>query len=52
VLTFAGAGLNTDFRAFARSGWRPFIVGALSLAVVAVTSLLLVLGATALFDLG
>jgi uncharacterized membrane protein YadS len=52
LLTFAGVGLNTDFRAFARSGWRPFIVGALSLAVVAITSLLLVLGATAVFDLG
>ncbi|WP_433089474.1 YeiH family protein [Dactylosporangium sp. CA-052675] len=52
LLTFAGVGLNTDLRAFARSGWRPFIVGALSLAVVAVTSLLLVLGATAVFELG
>ncbi|WP_051367435.1 YeiH family protein [Hamadaea tsunoensis] len=52
LLTFAGVGLNTDLRAFAKSGWRPFLVGALSLAVVAVTSLLLVLGATAVFDLG
>jgi uncharacterized integral membrane protein (TIGR00698 family) len=52
LLTFAGVGLNTNFRSFAKSGWRPFIVGALSLAVVAVTSLLLVLGATSVFDLG
>ncbi|WP_405062902.1 YeiH family protein [Kribbella sp. NBC_01505] len=51
LLTFAGVGLNTDLRAFRKSGWRPFIVGALSLAVVAITSLLLVLGATSVFDL-
>ncbi|MFB9835122.1 YeiH family protein [Actinoallomurus acaciae] len=51
LLTFAGVGLNTDIRAFAKSGFRPLAVGALSLAVVAVTSLLLVLGATSVFDL-
>jgi uncharacterized membrane protein YadS len=49
--TFAGVGLNTDIRAFAKSGFRPLAVGALSLAVVAVTSLLLVLGANSVFDL-
>jgi uncharacterized integral membrane protein (TIGR00698 family) len=51
LLTFAGVGLNTDLRAFAKSGWRPLIVGALALTVVAVTSLLLTLGATSVFDL-
>lgn len=51
LLTFAGVGLNTNFREMARSGIRPFLVGAASLAVVAVTSLLLVLGASQVFDL-
>jgi uncharacterized membrane protein YadS len=51
LLTFAGVGLNTDFRAFAKSGLRPLLVGALALAVLAITSLLLVLGATEIFDL-
>lgn len=50
-LTFAGVGLNTDIRAFAKSGFRPLAVSALALVVVAVTSLLLVLGATSVFDL-
>lgn len=43
LLCFAGVGLNLDLRALARSGWRPLIVAAVGLVVVAGCSLGLVL---------
>jgi uncharacterized integral membrane protein (TIGR00698 family) len=43
LLCFAGVGLNFDLRELARSGWRPLIVAALGLVVVAGCSLALVL---------
>jgi uncharacterized integral membrane protein (TIGR00698 family) len=43
LLTFAGVGLNTDFRELARTGWRPLVVAVIGLVVVAVVSLGLVL---------
>ena len=43
LLCFAGVGLNFDLRALARSGWRPLIVAAVGLVVVAACSLGLVL---------
>ncbi|MFC0543376.1 YeiH family protein [Kutzneria chonburiensis] len=43
LLCFAGVGLNFDLRELARSGWRPLIVAALGLVVVAGCSLGLVL---------
>jgi uncharacterized membrane protein YadS len=51
LLTFAGVGLRTDFREMRRQGWRPFVVGALAELSVAVVTLLLVVGAAALFKL-
>ncbi|WP_280329508.1 YeiH family protein [Nocardia wallacei] len=43
LLTFAGVGLNTDFRELGRSGWRPLVVAVVGLVVVATVSLGLVL---------
>jgi len=43
LLTFAGVGLNTDFRQIARAGWRPLIVAVIGLTVVASVSLGIVL---------
>ncbi len=43
LLTFAGVGLNTNFRELARAGWRPLVVAVIGLVVVAVVSLVLVL---------
>ena len=43
LLTFAGVGLNTDFRELARAGWRPLVVAIIGLLVVATVSLGLVL---------
>ena len=43
LLCFAGVGLNFDLRAMARSGWRPLLVAAVGLVVVAACSLGLVL---------
>ena len=35
LLTFAGVGLNTNFRELARTGWRPLVVAVIGLVVVA-----------------
>lgn len=43
LLTFAGVGLNTDFRQIARTGWRPLLVAVMGLTVVATVSLGIVL---------
>ncbi|MEE6137444.1 YeiH family protein [Mycobacterium sp. 050128] len=43
LLTFAGVGLNTDFRQIARTGWRPLLVAVIGLTVVATVSLGIVL---------
>ncbi|MFF0488992.1 YeiH family protein [Nocardia sp. NPDC004068] len=43
LLTFAGVGLNTDFRELGRAGWRPLLVAVVGLVVVAAVSLGLVL---------
>ncbi|WP_342213216.1 YeiH family protein [Nocardia wallacei] len=43
LLTFAGVGLNTDFRELGRTGWRPLAVAVVGLVVVATVSLGLVL---------
>ncbi|MCV7224839.1 YeiH family protein [Mycolicibacterium komossense] len=43
LLTFAGVGLNTNFRELARTGWRPLVVAVIGLVVVATVSLGLVL---------
>ncbi|MEH2082582.1 MAG: putative sulfate exporter family transporter [Nostoc sp.] len=51
LLTFAGVGLQTDFREMKRQGLRPFIVGAIAELTVTVVTLLLVLGADTLFKL-
>jgi len=51
LLTFAGVGLKTDFRELSRQGLRPFVVGALAELSVAVVTLGLVAGASALFGL-
>jgi uncharacterized integral membrane protein (TIGR00698 family) len=46
LLCFAGVGLNFDLRELARTGWRPLIVAAVGLVVVAACSLGLVLVAS------
>ncbi|GAA0629261.1 YeiH family protein [Kutzneria viridogrisea] len=46
LLTFAGVGLNFNLARMRRSGWRPFVVGALALLVVAGTALVEVLVAS------
>ncbi|MEZ0072165.1 YeiH family protein [Planotetraspora sp. GP83] len=47
LLTFAGVGLSTDFRAIRRQGLRPFAVGALAELTVTVVTLGLVVAASA-----
>jgi uncharacterized membrane protein YadS len=39
LLTFAGVGLDTNFRELARTGWRPLLVAVIGLVVVATVSL-------------
>ena len=51
LLTFAGVGLKTDFRELKKQGLRPFVVGALAELSITVVTLLLVLGAAAVFAL-
>lgn len=51
MLTFAGVGLQTDFREMRKVGFRPFIVGATAEIVVAVVTLGMVLAADAMFVL-
>lgn len=51
LLTFAGVGLRTNFGEIRRQGLRPFIVGALAELSVTIVTLLLVLAASALFNL-
>ncbi|MCV7178016.1 YeiH family protein [Mycolicibacterium sphagni] len=43
LLTFAGVGLNTNFRELGKAGWRPLVVAVIGLVVVAAVSLGLVL---------
>ncbi|BBX42384.1 YeiH family protein [Mycobacterium simiae] len=52
LLTFAGVGLNTDFRQIARTGWRPLVVAVLGLTVVATVSLGIVLLTSRVFHWG
>lgn len=52
LLTFAGVGLNTNFRELARTGWRPLVVAIIGLLVVATVSLGLVLLTSRVFGWG
>ncbi len=52
LLTFAGVGLNTNFRELARTGWRPLAVAVIGLLVVATVSLGLVLLTSRVFGWG
>jgi uncharacterized integral membrane protein (TIGR00698 family) len=52
LLTFAGVGLNTNFRDLARAGWRPLLVAIIGLVVVATVSLGLVLLTSRVFGWG
>jgi uncharacterized integral membrane protein (TIGR00698 family) len=52
LLTFAGVGLNTNFRELARTGWRPLAVAVIGLVVVATVSLGLVLLTSRVFGWG
>jgi uncharacterized integral membrane protein (TIGR00698 family) len=52
LLTFAGVGLNTDFRQIARTGWRPLVVAVIGLTVVATVSLGIVLLTSRVFHWG
>jgi uncharacterized integral membrane protein (TIGR00698 family) len=52
LLTFAGVGLNTNFRELARTGWRPLLVAVIGLVVVATVSLGLVLLTSRVFGWG
>jgi uncharacterized membrane protein YadS len=52
LLTFAGAGLTTDIRQIARTGWRPLVVAIIGLTVVASVSLGLVLLTSRVFHWG
>jgi uncharacterized integral membrane protein (TIGR00698 family) len=52
LLTFAGVGLNTNFRQLARTGWRPLVVAIIGLVVVAAVSLGIVLLTSRIFDWG
>jgi len=45
LLTFAGVGLRTNLRELGRQGWRPFAVGAIGEAFIALLTLGLVYGA-------
>lgn len=48
LLTFAGVGLRTNIRAMLKQGIRPFVVGAVGEAVIAMLTLGLVVGASRL----
>ncbi|RMI34402.1 YeiH family protein [Nocardia stercoris] len=52
LLTFAGVGLNTDFRELGKTGWRPLAVAVVGLVVVAAVSLGLVLFASRVLHWG
>jgi len=52
LLTFAGVGLNTNFRELAKTGWRPLVVAIIGLVVVATVSLGLVLLTSRVFGWG
>ncbi|SNS94184.1 conserved hypothetical integral membrane protein [Granulicella rosea] len=45
LLTFAGVGLQTNFKALLKQGVKPFLVGAIGEIAIAVITLVLVLGA-------
>jgi uncharacterized integral membrane protein (TIGR00698 family) len=45
LLTFAGVGLRTNLRELGRQGWRPFAVGAIGEAFIALLTLGLIYGA-------
>jgi uncharacterized integral membrane protein (TIGR00698 family) len=49
LLTFAGVGLRTNFRELRKQGLRPFAVGAIGEVVIAVFTLVMVVGAGKLF---
>jgi len=51
LLTFAGVGLRTNFRAMSAQGLRPFIVGALGEVLIACLTLGLVVGANRIWGL-
>ncbi|MGA2373695.1 MAG: putative sulfate exporter family transporter, partial [Candidatus Korobacteraceae bacterium] len=51
LLTFAGVGLRTNLRELKLQGLRPFAVGAIGEAVIAVLTLGMVLAAAKLFQL-
>jgi uncharacterized integral membrane protein (TIGR00698 family) len=51
LLTFAGVGLRTNFRAMSKQGLRPFIVGALGEIIIAALTFGLVLGANRIWGL-
>lgn len=51
LLTFAGVGLRTNFRAMSRQGFRPFVVGALGEVLIAILTFGLVFGANRIWGL-
>lgn len=51
LLTFAGVGLRTNFRAMSKQGLRPFIVGALGEILIAALTFGLVVGANRIWGL-
>ncbi len=51
LLTFAGVGLRTNFRAMSKQGLRPFIVGALGEVLIAALTFGLVVGANRIWGL-
>jgi len=51
LLTFAGVGLQTNFRRMSKQGIRPFVVGTLGEILIAVLTLGLVIGANAVWKL-
>jgi uncharacterized integral membrane protein (TIGR00698 family) len=51
LLTFAGVGLRTNFRAMSKQGLRPFVVGALGEVLIAALTFGLVLGANRIWGL-
>lgn len=51
LLTFAGVGLRTNFRAMSKQGMRPFIVGALGEVVIAALTFGLVVAANRIWGL-
>ncbi len=51
LLTFAGVGLQTNFRRMSKQGLRPFVVGALGEVLIAALTLGLVVGANSIWKL-